>query len=150
MTHTFYQHLYHIIWSTKERKSLILPEFKKTTFAFLAGAFKTAGCIPIEIGRMADHVHALVKIPPKYAISEIIRDVKVCSSKWYNANFASHWKFSWQEGFGSFTVSTSQQATVHQYILNQEDHHKIHTFKEEFTKFLEIHKIEYDEKFLWH
>ncbi len=81
-------------------------------FEFIAGAFKTAGCVPMEIGGMSDHVHVLVGIPPKYCVSEVIRDVKVSSSKWYNMNFPNSVKFSWQSGFGSFTVSSSQIDTV--------------------------------------
>ena len=35
------------------------------------------------------------------------------------------------------------------YIRNQKDHHRKHTFKEEYLKFLERYGVEYDERYLW-
>ena len=149
MSQTHHQHLYHIVWSTNEREPLISLELKQRTFEFLGGAFRKAGCIPIEIGGMQDHIHALVGIPPKFAVSDIVRDVKLCSSKWCNSNLSNRQQFSWQRGFGSFTVSTSQKELTRRYIINQEEHHKIMAFKEEFIKLLEKHEITFDPRYLW-
>ena len=155
MGHTLHRNMYHLIWSTKHRDGLIIPEHKQQIFAFIAGAFKSARCIPMNVGGMSDHVHVLVAIPPRVAVSEVVRDVKVCSSKWCNANIPVNIpmkntkKFSWQEGFGSFSVSQSQHEIVYKYIANQEAHHKVMTFKEEFVEFLKLHQIEYDEKYVW-
>ena len=149
MAHTYYQNLYHLIWSTKERRPLIPSESKQRIFEYLGGAFKTAGCIPLQVGGMSDHVHVLLGIPPKFAISEVIRDVKVCSTKWIGATLPDCKQFSWQEGFGSFTVSVSQKDSVYQYILRQEEHHKTRSFTDEFKEFLKIHDVQYDEKYLW-
>src|SRR5271166_5712458 len=149
MAHTYHQHLYHLVWSTKEREQLILPEYKERIFQFLGGAFKNADCNIFQVGGMPDHVHILLGIPPKYAVSEIIRDVKVCSSKWIAHTFPQCRNFSWQEGFGSFTVSASQKDNVFQYIVNQEHYHKTRTFREEFIELIIKHGIQFDEKYLW-
>ena len=149
MAHTFYQNYYHLVWSTKERQSLILQEHKDRIFEYLGGLLKTSGCSSIQVGGMSDHIHILAAIPPKYAVSEIVRDLKVASSKWINLSFPDIKGFSWQEGYGSFSVSTSQKQAVKNYILDQEKHHKTKTFREEFIEFLELHEIEYDERYLW-
>lgn len=58
-------------------------------------------------------------------------------------------KFNWQEGFGAFSYSRSQIDVVIKYILNQEEHHKKKSFKEEYLDFLKKFEIEYDEKYLF-
>jgi putative transposase len=149
MAHTYHQHLFHLVWSTKERRSLIPSSHKRRLWEYLAGAFQTAECAPIQIGGMSDHIHVLLGVPPKHAVSEIIRDIKLCSSKWIRATLSDCQDFAWQEGFGSFTVSVSQKEVVARYILNQEEHHKKQTFKEEFLELLRAHSVEYDEAYLW-
>ena len=98
---------------------------------------------------MPDHVHALVSIPPKYAVSDIVRDVKMGYTKWSNVNLPNKIKFSWQEGFGSFAVSSSQVQFVRGYTVNQELHHIKMNFRQEYIKLLDAHNVEYDEKYLW-
>jgi putative transposase len=149
MAHTFHQHYYHLVWSTKERQPLILNEYKDRIFEFLGGSLRTLGCVSLQAGGMNDHVHILAGIPPQYAVSEIVRDIKVASSKWINASLPKAMGFSWQEGYGSFSVSTSQKRTVLNYILNQEKHHKIKSFRDEFIELLDLHEIEYDKNYLW-
>ena len=87
MSHTLYQNLYHLIWSTKERKLLLNAAVKERVFEYLGGSLKQGGCISLQVGGMADHVHILASILPKYAVSNIVRDIKVCSSKWLRITF---------------------------------------------------------------
>ena len=54
--------------------------------------------------------------------------------------------FSWQVGYGAFTVSKSNEEKVVQYINNQEKHHKKSSYKEELVLLLKMHGIQYDEK----
>jgi REP element-mobilizing transposase RayT len=149
MAHTYYQNCYHLVWSTKERLPLIPQESKSRLFEYTYGAFKNAECFPIIVGGMTDHIHILTEIPPKLSVSEVIRDIKICTSKWINIGLPINEKFSWQEGFGSFSVSSSKKDVVYQYIQNQELHHKKQTFKDEFLAMLDKHGIEYDPKYLW-
>ncbi len=149
MAHTHHQNIFHLVWSTKDRKPIIIDSLKSQMFAFIAGAFKTAGCNPIQIGGMPDHIHALVAIPPRCAVSDVVRDIKICSSKWAQQNFPVGKSFAWQGGFGSFTVSASQVENVRKYILNQDEHHKVRSYQDEFKKFLELYGVKFDEKYLW-
>ena len=82
-------------------------------------------------------------------LSELIRDVKNNSSKYINEKKIIKGKFQWQEGFGAFSYATSQIKNVYNYILNQEEHHKKSSFKEEYLDLLDNYKIEYHEKYLF-
>jgi REP element-mobilizing transposase RayT len=98
---------------------------------------------------MPDHLHILISIKPSISLSDLVRDIKVNSSKFINDKHWIQGKFSWQEGFGAFSYSKSHLDTVVKYILNQEEHHKTKTFKEEYIEFLEKFEIEYNENYLF-
>jgi len=149
MSHTYYQQFYHLIWSTKDRKPLILESHQNRIYTYLGGVFRSLKCYPIQIGGMTDHVHALVIIPPTVLVVEAIRNVKVSTSKWISQNFSEIQEFSWQEGYGSFTVSSSHKEMVTNYIQNQKIHHQKYDFKTEFIKILKKYEISFDEKYLW-
>jgi hypothetical protein len=58
-------------------------------------------------------------------------------------------QFNWQAGFGAFSYAKSQSQQVVNYILNQKEHHRKKTFKDEYLEFLEKFEVEYDEKYLF-
>ncbi len=98
---------------------------------------------------MDDHVHVLAKLRPDKAVSDVLRDLKANSSGWMKDVFPELKDFSWQNGYGAFTVSTSQIEKVKEYIANQEEHHrKVGSFRDEFIKLLNANEIEFDEKYL--
>jgi len=149
MSHTYHQLIYHLVWSTKERQPLITPDIQNRLYEYMGGTLRSLACQPLLIGGMPDHVHFCVGIPPTLVPAEIIRSVKVASSKWVSQNFQIDKKFQWQEGYGAFTVGPSSKKAVLKYIKNQETHHKKRDFKEEFLWLLKNHDIEFEEKFLW-
>ncbi|MGE3320156.1 MAG: IS200/IS605 family transposase, partial [Candidatus Berkiella sp.] len=118
MTHSYRAHYYHLIWSTKNRAPLIADEHKAAIYSYMGGIVRNHEAHLICIGGTSDHVHLLIsmKLPDKYSV--VIKEVKRSSSLWMNNNFNEH--FSWQEGYGSFTVSYSSLEKVIHYIENQE------------------------------
>jgi len=58
-------------------------------------------------------------------------------------------EFSWQNGYGTFSVSASKIDIVKRYILNQKEHHRKISFKEEYITFLKEYQIAYDERYVW-
>ena len=97
---------------------------------------------------MPDHTHILVSIKPDIAISDLVRNIKSKSSSFIKEkHFAKN--FSWQQGFGAFSYSKSQSQNVVNYILNQPEHHKKKTFRQEYLEVLEKFEIEYDDKYLF-
>lgn len=98
---------------------------------------------------MPDHIHAFIGLRPAMSISDLIRDIKNNSSNFINDKKFVKGKFSWQEGYGAFSYSHSHIDNVYKYILNQEEHHKKRTFKEEYLELLKKFEIEYNEKYLF-
>lgn len=98
---------------------------------------------------MPDHTHVFLSIKPDTRISDLVRDIKSNSSKWVNDNKKSNVRFSWQEGFGAFSYSKSQKDQVVHYIVNQAEHHRTKTFKEEYIALLQKFEIDYEEKYLF-
>ena len=103
----------------------------------------------IEIGGVEDHVHLLVNLPPAIALSDAVRDIKANASKWVDDNHLTKDGFEWQKGYGAFTVSYSNIETVREYIRNQQKHHQVRTFREEYIEFLKRHGIEFEERYLF-
>lgn len=94
-------------------------------------------------------MHLLAKLRPDKALSSVLRDLKANSSGWMHDVFPEARDFSWQNGYGAFTVSGSQIPYVEKYILNQESHHRNRSFRDEFVEMLHINEIDFDEQFLW-
>jgi len=99
------------------------------------------------INGTADHVHILIRIRPAQSAAEIVRVVKANSSKWVRGKWSSD--FARQTGYGVFSVSESNVTAVKKYIAEQEEHHKKHSFQEEFLAFLKKNHVEYDERYIW-
>ena len=86
---------------------------------------------------------------PDTRLSDLVRDIKSDSSLFINDNKYSRHKFHWQTGYGAFSYSKSQRDTVIKYILNQEEHHRKKTFKEEYLEFLLKFEVAYDDRYLF-
>jgi REP element-mobilizing transposase RayT len=101
--------------------------------------------IALAVGGTENHVHMLIHLPPKIALASAVTLLKANSSKWMGAQGK---QFSWQEGYGAFSVSASNLDQVIRYIQNQESHHRKTSFEEEFRALLRKHGVEYDPKYV--
>ena len=146
---TFTKLIYHVVFSTKYRRKLIFGSFGERLYEYIGGVIRAQNGHLIEIGGVEDHVHLLVNLPPTKSISDTIREIKANASKWSNELPDTTYRFEWQKGYGAFTVSYSQVDSVRHYIQNQREHHRIKTFEEEYTVFLEKHNIEFDRQYLF-
>ncbi|WP_367187119.1 IS200/IS605 family transposase [Mucilaginibacter sp.] len=116
---------------------------------YIAGVVQNNGHKLLAINTMPDHLHLFAGLNPKQSISELMRLVKGDSSKFINKEGFTRRKFYWQEGYGAFSNSRSQIDGVVKYILNQKEHHKKQTFKEEYLEILNDYAVEYDEKYIF-
>ena len=139
---------YHIAFSTTERRAWIEPAWKDRLHAFLGGAVRTAGGVAESVGGTNDHVHLLIGLKATHRLADVLRDIKAASSNWVHQELGRP-IFSWQDGYGAFTVSPSLRMTVRRYIENQEEHHRRKTFQEEYRALLERSGITFDERYLW-
>jgi putative transposase len=122
---------------------------KPRVWAYIGGVARKHKMKALRVGGVEDHVHALVMAPATFAPSEIAKLLKGDSSRWIREQFPDWRGFAWQDGYGGFTVSKSNLASVATYIQSQRDHHLTKTFQEEYREFLEKHGIDYDERFVW-
>jgi putative transposase len=149
MPGTYSQLYIQIVFAVKGRQNLIEKEWRDELHKYISGIITGKGQKSIIVNGVADHIHCFVGLKPSMSISDLVRDIKNNSSKYVNENGWVKGKFSWQEGFGSFSYSHSHIDNVYRYILNQEQHHKKKSFKEEYLEFLEKFRIEYNEKYLF-
>ena len=152
MAGTFSQIYIQIVFAVNGRSNLLQEPWRDEVFKYMAGIIKGKNQKPIIVNGVSNHVHLFVGLKPSMSVSDLVRDVKNNSTNFINDRKWISGKFSWQEGFGSFSYSHSQIDQVYQYILNQKEHHRKKTFKEEYLDFLRKFEIEYDEKYLfdWH
>ena len=148
MSRTFTNLLTHLIFSTKDREPLIVPEIKSELFAYLGGLTRELKGKAYGINGTADHIHMLISLPPVVSISEALRFIKANSSGWVQDKWPRR-SFAWQLGYGAFSVSRSNAPEVLKYIGNQEEHHRKQTFKDEFVDLLGKHEVHYDERYIW-
>lgn len=102
-----------------------------------------------DIGGVEDHIHMYMRWRPDESVSDMMRTVKGRSSKWIHVEFPKLGAFAWQEGYGVFSVSKSQEQAVKKYIAGQVEHHKTEDFKSELLRMLRAHGVEFDEKYVF-
>jgi putative transposase len=143
---------YHIVFGTKYRRKTIRPHFQEQLYEYIGGVIRKRGGHLIQIGGIEDHVHILANLPAKFAVSDVVRDIKSNASTWIhemeNAS-ESEKRFEWQIGYGAFTVSYSQIPRIQAYIVNQKTHHLHRTFEQEFIGLLQRHNIQFERKYLF-
>jgi len=119
------------------------------TQKYIYGIIVEKKCYPVAINGTIDHIHILVGFPPTIAISDLVRDIKRSSSLFINEGKKSYLKFSWQEGFGAFTVGYRELDKVYNYILRQQEHHLVKSFKNEYILMLKEEGIEFEDDYLF-
>ena len=149
MAGTFTQIYIQAVFAVKGSTNLLQKRWRDEVFKYMAGIIKNKNQKPIIVNGVADHVHAFIGLKPSMALSDLIRDVKNNTSNIINENNWVRGRFSWQEGYGAFSYGHSQIDTVYNYILNQEEHHRKKTFREEYLEFLEKFEVPYEERFLF-
>ena len=103
----------------------------------------------LAINGMPNHIHFFIGMRPSCCLSDLVREVKKSSNDFIKENKLSKFPFVWQEGYGAFSYSHSQLDNMIAYILNQKEHHRKKTFKEEYTGFLKQFNVQYEEKYLF-
>jgi len=149
MANTYSQIYIQIVFAVKGRQNLIAKQNREELRKYITGIVQNRDQKMLSIFCMPDHTHLLIGLKPNVTISDLVRDIKTGSAQFINDNNWIRGKFQWQEGFGAFSYSKSQIDNVINYILNQEEHHKTRTFKEEYLDFLKKFDIEYNEKYLF-
>ena len=131
MGHTYSATTFHVVFSTKERRGNIKDPAK--LWAYVAGTARNLGYEPLAVGGTENHLHMLLRLPAHIAPAVAAQKLKANSSRWLGES--ESW-FGWQQGYGAFSVSPSNVDAVRRYIQNQPEHHRRHSFEEEFLALL--------------
>ncbi|MFA5206599.1 MAG: IS200/IS605 family transposase [Lentisphaeria bacterium] len=138
----------HAVFRTKNNAPFLSPSVQEQMYPYLGGIAKEHHMKLLKVGGIEDHVHLLLSVPPDLAVTKAMQILKGGSSKWIHITVPSLLSFSWQEGYGAFSIGVSQIAPTASYIANQRDHHQNMNFNYEFIAFLKKHGIPYDERYL--
>ena len=136
----------HLVFATKGREPLITPEVRDELYSYFDGILSRQGGVLLTAGGMPEHVHLLVSLNPTQSVSGLMQYLKGGSSRWMNDRFKT--LFSWQTGYGAFSVSASKIPAVRNYILRQEEHHRRYSFQDELRELLQRHSLDADPDFL--
>jgi putative transposase len=140
----------HLTFGTKYREPLINQADEERLHSYMAGILKNLESPALIINSVPDHVHILFRLSKNYALARVVEEVKKQSSKWIKGIGSGYFTFSWQTGYGAFSVSSRAVEIVRKYISNQKRHHKWKTFREEVEKLvIENAIIEYDPDYFW-
>jgi len=148
MAHTYSDILIHLVFSTKDRASLLTSDIRKTIFPYMSGICNELRAIPHLINGPLDHVHALIGIPPAIAVAELTRVLKSNSSKWINEELPLN-HFAWQSGYSAFSVSRLD--AIDRLRLHRQSRRAPQkmSFQEELLTLLKKHGVQYDERYIW-
>ena len=139
----------HVIFSTKERHPFLDPDTRPKLHAYLATIARDTGCECFRAGGVSDHVHLAIRLSRTLTIADLVETLKTSSSKWLKTQSPSLAAFSWQRGYGCFSVGPSDLESLCAYIDNQEQHHQTRSFQDEFLMFLKKYRVEYNEAYIW-
>jgi len=142
--------LVHTVFSTKNRYPFLRDEaLRAELHRYLGGILANHDCQPFIIGGVEDHVHLLSTLSRTCEASEMVKEVKRGSSLWLKTKGPDLRDFAWQNGYGIFSIGSSQIEGVRNYIAGQEEHHQKVSFQDEFRQFLRRYEIEFDERYVW-
>jgi putative transposase len=149
MPSTYSQIYIHIVFAVKGRDSIIANTWEERLYQYITGIVQNKGQKMLAINGVSKHIHFLIGMKPSCCLSDLVREIKKSTNEFIKENKFTKFKFNWQEGFGAFSYSCSQIDNVVKYILNQKEHHRKKTFKEEYIEFLQKFNVEYEEQYLF-
>ena len=145
---TYTQILYQIVFSTKNREQTMVAEGRTELYKYIHGLLTNKNCHLYRINGVEDHLHILTHIHPSVSLAALIKDIKLSTTTLIKEKNIFPLFSGWQDGYGAFTYSIDRKDILINYIKNQEEHHRLKTFREEYIELLKEHGVEYDEKYL--
>ena len=147
MSSTYLSLHHHFVFGTKSREPFIEPAWRGRLHDYLGGTIRGLGGFPEGVGGAVDHVHLLVGLKATHCLADVMRELKKASSVWVHEQVGVP-AFAWQEGYAAFTVSATAREAVKHYIADQDEHHRLKSFREELVEMLNKAGVEYDPKYL--
>lgn len=142
--------LLHAVFSTKDRRPFLRDvPLREELHRYLGGILTELGCQPLIVGGVEDHVHLLFVQCRTATVADVVKEIKRGSSVWLKTKSPKMGEFTWQSGYGVFSIAASQVEAARAYIANQPEHHRKISFQDEFRRLLQRYEIEFDERYVW-
>ena len=119
----FWRNYFHLTWSTKDRLPLIQPDIEEQLYSYMVNRASELNVFVYAINGTEDHVHAIVAIPPKHSVSDVVKKLKGASSHFINHVIRPGEFFGWQGGYGCLTIGEKQLSIANHYVRTQKRHH---------------------------
>jgi putative transposase len=145
---TYTQIIYQIVFGTKRRERTLAKDDREELYKYITGLLQNKKCHVYRINGVKDHIHILTHIHPSISLADLVKDIKLASTSLIKTQNIFPLFNGWQDGYGAFTYSIREKDKLINYIINQEEHHRIKTFREEYMDLLNEHEIEFEERYL--
>jgi putative transposase len=149
MANTYTQLHIHLVFSPRNREALIKKDWRDELEKYITKIVQNHNHKLLAIGAMHDHIHIFIGYDVNQLIPDLVQNIKTSSSHWIREKKFTKFKFEWQKGYGAFSHSHSQLDTVAKYILNQDEHHKGRSFKEEYLEMLRKNEIDFKDEYVF-
>lgn len=130
-----------IVFSTKDRQLFIDDRIAESLHAYLARIARDTKSECYRVGGVEDDVHLAIRLARTISQSELVEKLKSNSSKWIKGRGPSYSFFSWQRGYGCFSISRAHLDPLIAYISDQKEHHRTLDFKDEFHRVMGLHPM---------
>ena len=145
---SYRQILYHITFRTRNGKKVLHSSDNEELFKYIWGVMKNKNCRLYRINGVEDHIHIVCDLHPSIALANLVKDIKVSSSIWIKEKGIYPLFSNWAESYGAFTLSIREKDKIIKYIMNQQEHHKKESIRDEFIRLLKENGVDFDEKYL--
>jgi putative transposase len=145
---TYTQILYQIVFAPKNREHVLVRNNRHELYKYIAGILNNKRCHLYRIGGISDHIHIVTHLHPTIALATLVKDIKIASTEYIKKDKLFPGFLGWQDGYGAFTYNIDEKDKLIEYVINQEEHHKTKSFREELIELLNEHGIGFDEKYL--
>ena len=148
MAHSYVQVLYQIVFCTKYRRPTLIKSGRDQLYRYVWGICRNRRCHLYQIGGIEDHTHLVIKVHQSIAIADLMKEIKVASSKYIKDSGIFPDFTSWQVGYAAFSYATEALPNLRRYVKNQERHHGRESSREELVRLLGEQGVAYDPRYL--
>lgn len=149
MANTYSKIYLHIVFAVKNRCAQISQSWEKRLYSYIGAALKSRGHISLAINGTHDHIHILLIYSITDSIPEMVKSIKINTTRWINREHLAKGEFSWQKGYGVFSYSQSSIDSVIKYIMSQKEHHLKRNMVDEYKEMLTRYNVEFSEEYVF-
>ncbi|HEX6845739.1 MAG TPA: IS200/IS605 family transposase [Chitinophagaceae bacterium] len=136
MANTYHQIYLQTVFAVKYRAAVLDKAWRSKVQGVIGNLIIETGCKTIIVNGVEDYMHCFPGLRPVISVSDLMKTVKAKSSKYINDQLLTKERFEWQAGYGVFSYRQRDVDQIYKYIQNQEEHHKVKTFREEYFDLL--------------